>query len=224
MAAAPERNHAACDKTHHPHSILPPMKILPFLAALPALSLIACQQKPKPKPQSTSPVTAEQASAIAKVAAQEAFQALSAELAAAMQQGGPVAAIPVCSDKAGSLVAEVASKHQLEMVRLSDKPRNANQQANGADADVLEAFFATIKNGETPKPAVELIKDGRATVRLPIVIANPLCLQCHGTEQEIQAETLTTLKAHYPNDKATGYKINDLRGIWKIKVPASAAR
>jgi hypothetical protein len=194
------------------------MKTLPFLATLPLLALIACQQKPKP--QTSSPVTAEQASAIAKVAAQEAFQALSTELAAAMQQGGPVAAIPVCSDQAGSLVAGVASKHQLEMVRLSNKPRNPNQQASGTDADVLETFLATIQNGETPKPDVELKEDGSATVRLPIVIANPLCLQCHGTEQEIQAETLTTLKAHYPNDKATGYKINDLRGIWKIKVPA----
>jgi hypothetical protein len=53
-------------------------------------------------------------------------------------------------------------------------------------------------------------------VRLPIIVSQPLCLQCHGSESDIAAETREAILAIYPDDKATGYRLNDLRGIWRI--------
>jgi len=50
----------------------------------------------------------------------------------------------------------------------------------------------------------------------PILTALSACLQCHGPEEEINPETLQKIKTLYPNDKATGYSINELRGLWKI--------
>ena len=88
------------------------------------LALASCERE---KPVSRMP--REQAVKLAREAAQDAFTQLSGELAKAIESGGPVAAIPVCSGKAGSIVAEVAAKRQLAMVRLSDRPRNPTQAA-----------------------------------------------------------------------------------------------
>lgn len=164
----------------------------------------------------------EETTEIARSAAQEAFQSLSAELAKAIADGGPVSAIPVCSNKAGSIIEQVAAKRKLEMIRLSDKPRNANQQTKGADFEAIESFRNTLKNGGVMKPQMESLSDGSAVVRAPIVISAPLCLQCHGGEADIAPETRKAILGIYPADKTTGYQLNDLRGIWKIKVPAGA--
>ncbi len=45
----------------------------------------------------------------------------------------------------------------------------------------------------------------------------PACLKCHGLPgKDIDANTLALLQKKYPEDKATGYKLGDLRGAWKI--------
>ena len=44
-----------------------------------------------------------------------------------------------------------------------------------------------------------------------------MCLQCHGKpNQDIKRPTLNSLANLYPEDKATGYSINQVRGIWSI--------
>lgn len=152
---------------------------------------------------------------VAKGAAQAAFGRLSGELATAIAEGGPTHAIPVCSSKAGSLTGEVADEHGLTMKRLSDRPRNPDQRATGADLDAMEAMR------NDPKPQLEWREDGTAVVRLPIVLNNPLCLKCHGGDGEIATETRAVLNERYPDDEATGYTMDDLRGIWRIEVPAA---
>jgi hypothetical protein len=39
-----------------------------------------------------------------------------------------------------------------------------------------------------------------------------MCLSCHGDLNTISPEVKEVLKKEYPQDRATGYKINDLRG------------
>ncbi len=49
------------------------------------------------------------------------------------------------------------------------------------------------------------------------MLGNPLCLQCHGTpNQDIAPETLAAIQKLYPGDKATGFKLGDLRGLWRV--------
>ena len=46
-----------------------------------------------------------------------------------------------------------------------------------------------------------------------------MCLQCHGQlKTEILPETLSKINKLYPNDLATGYKIDELRGIWDVEM------
>lgn len=148
----------------------------------------------------------------AKTVAQAAFERLSGELGKAMAEGGPTHAIPFCSTEAGSLTAEVAEAHGVELVRLSDRPRNPAQRATGEDLAALEAM-----RGER-KPSVAWEADGTAVVRLPIVLNNPICLNCHGGE-EVAEETRKVLAELYPADEATGYTMDDLRGLWRIELP-----
>jgi cytochrome c553 len=52
----------------------------------------------------------------------------------------------------------------------------------------------------------------------PIRTGMPACLKCHGnTETDINAATKAKLNELYPNDLATGYKLNDFRGLWKVE-------
>lgn len=178
------------------------------------LALIACEKKEP----TASRIPSDEAIVVAREAAQDAFQQLSAELKKAIENGGPVAAIPVCSTKAQSLVSDVSANRKVTMVRLSDRPRNPQQAATGSDLTAIEAFRDLIKRGEPPASMVEDSTDGNWVVRLPIIANQPLCLQCHGSTEEILPETRAAILTIYPNDLATGYQLNDLRGIWRITV------
>jgi hypothetical protein len=180
-----------------------------------ALGLAACESKER--------VSREQAQTIAREAAQEAFQQLSAELAKAIESGGPVAAIPVCSSKAQTLVSEVSARRNVAMIRLSDRPRNPRQAAEAADLAAMTSFRDAIKQGQAAAPLVEGSTAGATVVRLPIIASQPLCLKCHGSAEDISPESRAAILAVYPDDKATGYQLNDLRGIWRITVSPQPA-
>ena len=49
------------------------------------------------------------------------------------------------------------------------------------------------------------------------IVTNGMCLQCHGEpNKEIDEATLAQLNNLYPDDKAKGYAMNQVRGIWSI--------
>ena len=46
-----------------------------------------------------------------------------------------------------------------------------------------------------------------------------MCLQCHGNkENDISTGTLTKINTLYPKDKAIGYGINQVRGLWVVEM------
>ena len=73
---------------------------------------------------------------------------------------------------------------------------------------------------ESKQPLEPRLVDGQNIVTgyYPI-LTGKMCLQCHGIKNEdINPETSSILKKLYPNDKAIGYKENDLRGLFKIEM------
>lgn len=182
-----------------------------------ALSWVSCERHQAVRtPGVASPTPTERA----KAAAMAAFERLSGELSKAMTAGGPVAAIAVCSEMALPLTAGVGGEHGVVLTRLSDRPRRPGQETSGADAAALTVFREALKAGETPRPQHDEMPDGSTVVRLPIVISQPVCLQCHGGD-EVAAETSAKLRELYPDDRATGYRLGELRGIWRVEVPAA---
>ena len=96
--------------------------------------------------------------------------------------------------------------------RVSDKPRNTNNVANEQELAYINKVIAKLANGE--KIAGELFQEDNSNVAYYPITTNDMCLQCHGTAQEqIKESTLSLLSELYPEDKAVGYKANELRGI-----------
>jgi hypothetical protein len=86
---------------------------------------------------------------------------------------------------------------------------------------LLAAFTADLEQKQPPMPRSVTHPDQGTTLLAPIVISNPLCLQCHGApDAEIAPATLAAIRKLYPDDKATGYRSGDLRGLWSVTFPA----
>lgn len=63
--------------------------------------------------------------------------------------------------------------------------------------------------------------EGSVHFYAPILLAAPVCLQCHGRpEKDIAPATMAAIKKLYPEDKATGFQLGDLRGLWRVTFPA----
>ncbi|HBJ86814.1 MAG TPA: hypothetical protein DDZ88_23750 [Verrucomicrobiales bacterium] len=180
------------------------------LLLMPFISLAAFAQT-KPDPALEGP----------KIIA-EAFVKLSGALGEAIAKSGPASALSVCSEKAPQIAKEVATAHGVTLRRATHKPRNPKNAADDVEKTALEAFMAALAKKEPPKPQVITSADGSRAFLAPIVLGNPLCLQCHGTPgKDIAPETLAAIEKLYPDDQATGFKLGDLRGLWRVTFPNS---
>ncbi|MBN8587275.1 MAG: DUF3365 domain-containing protein [Rhodothermia bacterium] len=141
-----------------------------------------------------------------------------------IKEDGPASAVTFCNIKAMPLTDSLARKFKVRLQRVSDKNRNPKNGADDADRGILEQWASGMKNGIQPKPTVE--ETERATVYYkPILLGMPTCLQCHGDpEKEITPEVREILRAKYPQDRAIGYKVGDLRGAWKVTLAKSRER
>ncbi|MBU2940459.1 DUF3365 domain-containing protein [Lacinutrix sp. C3R15] len=140
---------------------------------------------------------------------------LGKNLMGTIQKKGTLEALAFCNEKAYPLTDSMSVVHQATIKRVSDKPRNQNNKANNKELAYINSFKKDIKNNMEPKPIVDQL-DNKVHVYYPIT-TNAMCLQCHGKpEQDITKPTLSKLTSLYPQDKATGYTINEVRGIWSI--------
>ncbi|QXP59262.1 DUF3365 domain-containing protein [Olleya sp. HaHaR_3_96] len=140
---------------------------------------------------------------------------LGKNLMGTIQKKGTIEALAFCNEKAYPLTDSMSVVNNATIKRVSDKPRNQNNLANYKELTYINSFKNNIKNNKEPKPIVEL-SDTKVHVYYPI-ITNAMCLQCHGTpNQDIQRPTLDKLASLYPQDKAIGYDVNQVRGVWAI--------
>lgn len=142
-------------------------------------------------------------------------QQLGKNLITAIQQKGTVGAVTFCNLKAIKLTDSMAIVHKAKIKRVSDKPRNPDNQANAKELDYINVFKQMAKNGMEISPMTEEVND-QIHFYYPIT-TNTMCLQCHGIPNEnVASETLTTLRKLYPSDLALGYDVDEVRGIWSI--------
>ncbi|MFD2915777.1 c-type heme family protein [Psychroserpens luteus] len=140
---------------------------------------------------------------------------LGKNLMGTIQKKGTLEALAFCNEKAYPLTDSMSVLHNADIKRVSDKPRNQNNQANKKELTYINSFKKDIKNGFEPKPIVDQV-DNKAQVYYPIT-TNTMCLQCHGKpEQDVKRPILEELKKLYPNDNALGYGVNEVRGVWSV--------
>ncbi|CAM4209071.1 DUF3365 domain-containing protein [Zobellia roscoffensis] len=148
--------------------------------------------------------------------ASDAKAALGGSLTKAIQEKGTVGAIGFCNLEAIHITDSVSSMKNAVIKRVSDRTRNPNNKASAKELKYIAAFKETLAGGNEVKPVVE-IKDEEVAFFSPI-ITNGLCLQCHGTPNEqVLPETMVALNKLYPQDMATGYGENEVRGLWSIE-------
>jgi len=131
----------------------------------------------------------------------------------AIQRGGPQHAVEFCNLKAGSIVDSLNLVYNCTISRISEKNRNPENELSSAQEKELWRIFSKGTLADT------LIKENKNLVFYkPIKTGMPACLKCHGDpESDINETTRQKLQVLYPNDLATGYKLNDFRGLWKIE-------
>lgn len=140
---------------------------------------------------------------------------LGKNLMGAIQKEGVLHALSFCNVQAMPLTDSMATKHNASIKRVSDNFRNPANEANKEELEYISLFKQIVGNGEEPEPLV-VEENDKVNFYYPIV-TNDMCLKCHGTSgKEIQAETYKEIKALYPKDKAIGYNVNEVRGMWSI--------
>ena len=153
------------------------------------------------------------------MAATAAFgKALKTELVAAMQAGGPLAAIEVCNSKAPGIAEAISLEQGMQVSRVSLKNRNPDNAPNEWQADVLASFEERAGEGEDAgglswqeTVAVEGGSEFRFMKAIPTA---GVCLACHG--KAIDPAVSEKLAELYPEDKATGFSEGDLRGAFVV--------
>jgi hypothetical protein len=152
----------------------------------------------------------------AKAAIKELANALQTELKAAMQTGGPVAAIGVCSTQAIPITQKVAEDQGLTLSRVSLGNRNPANLPNEWQATVLQDFEQRKAAGQdfgglTWSETVDVggAKEFRFMKAIP---TGAVCLNCHGTD--LTPEVSQVLADLYPEDRATGFREGDIRGAF----------
>ncbi|WP_296622341.1 DUF3365 domain-containing protein [Marivirga sp.] len=133
-------------------------------------------------------------------------------------EGGYEAAAEFCSMNAYPLTDSLAKEYKVFLKRVSNKYRNPNNASSDLEKQVLEAYKYSVEHGDDIGANVQFIRPGDTILyNKPIRIPSELCLNCHGSPSQISEEVHSILKEEYPNDKATGYKVGDLRGMWSLK-------
>ena len=146
---------------------------------------------------------------------------LKGELIAAMKEGGPVNAVSVCSEKAPGIAARVSREKGWEVGRTSLRVRNPRNAPDDWEAKVLESFEERRRQGEDPGTMEhsEVVKeDGKSLFRyMKAIPAGELCLTCHG--KDIDPGLSARISELYPEDRATGFSLGEIRGAFTITWP-----
>jgi hypothetical protein len=151
-------------------------------------------------------------------AAAKLMGALFAELQGALAQGPPEQAIDVCADRAPAIARKIGAETGLSVRRTALRTRNP---ANAPDAYERAWLERAAAAGAPAVDAAEVVRaDGAYELRYlrPVRLAE-MCTTCHGAPEEIPPAVAQAVARRYPEDRATGFKPGDLRGVVSVRVP-----
>jgi hypothetical protein len=165
----------------------------------------------------------------ARILASQMIQQLGAALKKELTANGPDGAVSVCRDIAPAIAGELSRKSGGRVARVSLKTRNPllgdpdvwEQQAL-AEFDRRAAAGEKVESLEYSETIDE--PRGRYFRYIKALPVQPLCLSCHGTAENIPDQVKAKLAIEYPHDRATGYRLGQVRGAVTIKQPIGTAQ
>jgi hypothetical protein len=158
---------------------------------------------------------------LARVVADSLDEELMGLLEPALERGGPAMAIHVCADS-----AQVRTlrhwKNGIYIRRVSDRVRNVDDTPDAIERQLLEHLAEAHQENRLPRELVQVIRAPDGTHELQYlrpILVDERCLPCHGDPTGFDPEVRAVLARRYPEDRATGYAVGDLRGAISVRVP-----
>lgn len=156
----------------------------------------------------------------ADAVAMSLLKTLKGQLMQKMSSEGLKGAMDFCSVNAGVLTQNVNTQipQGWSVKRVSAKNRNPDNSLDEVD---FKANMYFQKEQKKSFLWLEEKVNGRLLASRyykPLKIEST-CLSCHGTN--LSELVTSVLKEKYPKDLATGYKVGDLRGLVRVRVPAA---
>jgi len=156
-----------------------------------------------------------------RAAAMEFTKDLKGILINQIQTNGILQAVSVCSDTAQVLTNNFGVEKGVYIKRVSLKNRNVNNAPDDFEKMILNKFTMMQQNNELNGETeyTEIVEEGEFKYLRYVkpILVQAECLNCHGSENEIMPEVKQLISQSYPDDKAVGYKIGDLRGAVSLK-------
>ena len=153
--------------------------------------------------------------------AQEFVQKLGGILKAQLETVGTEQAILVCKQIAPALAKEYSNSMKI-VNRVSLKNRNPSIGIPDTwETSVLKEFEEKNKDGNnTVLEKYETLQsaDRKLFRYMRAIPTQSMCLQCHGKPEDIKPNVYARLLKEYPDDKAIGYNLGEIRGAVTIKI------
>ncbi|MEE9553279.1 MAG: DUF3365 domain-containing protein [candidate division Zixibacteria bacterium] len=143
---------------------------------------------------------------------------LKSELYSAIQDSGVVWAVRICSERAPEISAGYSSIPGWSISRVSERYRNPVNAPDDFELEALKTLAARPANaGDEFYQWTE--EDGQKSFRYVKAIKfKQTCRNCHGDKEEFSEELRAIIDEKYPDDMAHGYSLDEIRGIFSVKV------
>ncbi|MEN8928595.1 MAG: DUF3365 domain-containing protein, partial [Flavobacteriales bacterium] len=142
---------------------------------------------------------------------------LGKNLMAAVKELGPAGAVEFCNIQAIPITDSMSQLYNAHIKRVTDKPRNPNNQANEEEIAFINQLKEDKANGI--KTAPKVTQSNGKKLGYYAIETNTMCNKCHGEkESQISSDTYRKIVKLYPEDKAIDYKENEIRGIWVVEI------
>ena len=130
-------------------------------------------------------------------------------------------AVTICQDAAPKMAKAASEQSGWQIRRVSLRNRNPKAVPDAWERETLEDFDRRAAAGESPASlerfTVQTV-DGKPLQRyMRALPTQGLCLSCHGPAEQLAPGVAERLKVLYPDDRAVGYSLGQIRGAMTLK-------
>jgi hypothetical protein len=137
-----------------------------------------------------------------------------------LEKGGYENAVRVCAEIAQDTTQQYSQKTGHYLRRVSLGFRNRKDVPDEYEQRKLESFDRLNREQKLESDYYEVVNErGRRYLRyMKPILTGTMCLKCHGQLDEIPYPVIELLREKYPNDRALGYRVGDVRGAVSVKI------